>query len=258
MITLIGHGYIGSSLAKGLSNFNWITHKDEVPQNTTFIINATGYVGSPNADEIEKRKNFCIEANVLFPMRLEQTTKVPIIHITSGCVYDGYKDGGWLETDESNLNYDNGSFYGGSKALLEKLMTPYLNKSYLFRIRLPFGKDKHRKNLLCKLNKYEKLVNYQNSITCMEDLIVIVNYFIKNRPESGIYNVTNPGSITTKEIANMLKLDKEWFSEEEYKKTILAPRSNCTLNTKKLESVFSIMPIERAIDLTIAEYSKSI
>lgn len=258
MITLIGHGYIGSSLAKGLSDFNWITHNDEVPKNTTFVINATGYVGNPNADEIESRKNFCIDANVLFPMKLEQTTNIPIIHITSGCVYDGYKDGGWSETDESNLNYDNGSFYGGSKALLEKLMAPYLSKSYLFRIRLPFGENKHKKNLLCKLIKYEKLVNYRNSITCIEDLIDVVNYFIKNRPDCGIYNVTNPGSVTTRQIADMLGLSKEWFTEEEYKKTILAPRSNCTLNTNKLESVFSILPIENALDLTISNYRNQI
>ena len=191
-------------------------------------------------------------------MKLEQTTNVPIIHITSGCVYDGYKDGGWLETDESNLNYDNGSFYGGSKALLEKLIQPYLTKSYLFRIRLPFGKDKHKKNLLCKLIKYEKLVNYRNSITCIEDLINVVNYFIEARPEYGTYNITNPGSITTRQIADMLGLSKEWFTEEEYKKTILAPRSNCTLNTNKLESVFAMPSIEDALKITIDEYRKQI
>ena len=49
MIVLIGHGYIGEHIAKELDNqsiqYQWIHHTDNIPTDTTFIINATGYTG---------------------------------------------------------------------------------------------------------------------------------------------------------------------------------------------------------------------
>ena len=46
MITLIGHGYVGKYIGRELKEqvgaFNWISHKDLIPTNTDFIINAAG------------------------------------------------------------------------------------------------------------------------------------------------------------------------------------------------------------------------
>lgn len=256
MITLIGHGYVGSHIAEKLTNFNWITHKDAVPSNTSFIINAAGYVGTPNVDACEINKMECINANVLFPLELEKKFNVPIIHVSTGCLYMGYKDGGWLEDDEPNFNFDTGSFYNGCKGLFESLMKPYFDKSYLFRIRLPFGVKKHSKNLLTKYETYNKLVDFRNSITSMEDLVECVLFFIKERPKTGLYNVCNVGSTSTKEIVSLMNLSKEWMSEEEFNQVTTAKRSNCILNVDKLSDVYKIKTIEEALDITIKNYGK--
>ena len=139
MITLIGHGYVGKHIKKELEyqkiDHQWISHCERIPAATTVIINAAGYTGSPNVDACEIYKQETINGNVIFPIQLEETNKnIPIVHITSGCVYTGYKDNGWTEDDTPNFTFNNGSFYSGSKALLQTLMTPYYDKSYLLRL----------------------------------------------------------------------------------------------------------------------------
>ena len=42
-------------------------------------------------------------------------------------------------------------------------------------------------------------------------------------------------------------IDKEFFTEEEFKDSIVAPRSNCILNTDKINSVFSIRNVETVL-----------
>jgi UDP-glucose 4,6-dehydratase len=255
MITLIGHGYIGSFIQKELEReglkYNWISHTDFIPSDTSYIINCAGYTGVPNVDACEHNKQETIEGNVLFPLSLERNTSVPIMHISSGCVYTGYKTGGWLETDTPNFNFDNASFYSASKTLAQELLTPYMDKSYLMRVRMPFCDTNNPKSLLTKLSKYDKLIDKENSVSCVYDIAKVAVYFYKQRPECGIYNMCNPGSTTTKQIAYKLGLDKEWFTDEEFKDSVIAPRSNCVLNTEKLESVYKIRTTEEALDACI-------
>ena len=257
MITLIGHGYIGSFIQKELEQeglkYNWISHKDSVPMNTSYIINCAGYTGVPNVDACEYNKQKTIEGNVLFPLNLEKITNVPIMHISSGCVYTGYKDGGWLETDTPNFNFDNASFYSASKTLAQELLTPYLHKSYLMRVRMPFCNTNNPKSLLTKLSKYDKLIDKENSVSCVYDIAKVAIYFYKNKPKFGIYNLCNTGSTTTKKISDKMGLNKEWFTEEQFKNSVIAPRSNCVLNTDKLESVYKIRSTDESLDECIKE-----
>lgn len=256
MITLIGHGYIGREIAQNLTNkFHWISHKDLIPSDTKVIINAAGFTGSPNVDACENLKQETIDGNVIFPLKLENSNKsIPIIHISSGCVYTGYKEGGWSETDPPNFDFNNGSFYSGSKALAQELLTPYLNKSYLLRIRMPFGNKRHQKNFLTKLERYEKLVDFENSLSYINDIVAVSIFFANNLPEPGIYNVCNPGSTTTKAVADKMNLKKTWFGHDEFKQHVRAPRSNCVLNCDKLLKVMSIQNVDSALTEAINTY----
>lgn len=252
MITLIGHGYIGNAISQELTNrrlpFDWIGHKEEISQETTVVINAAGYTGRPNVDACEIHKQETIDGNVIWPLTLEQKfTNIPIVHISSGCVYTGYKDGGWTEEDPPNFDFNNGSFYSGSKVLEQKLLEPYMNKSYLLRIRMPFGDHEDPKNLLTKLKNYKKLVNFENSLSYINDVAKISVNFALDRPEAGVYNVCNPGSKTTEEIVDMMRLNKEWFRKEEFEQSVQAPRSNCTLNTNKLTRIYPIQNVNSAL-----------
>jgi len=261
MIALIGHGYVGQHIAKELKSkgipFEWYNHKSRVPSSMTAIINAAGYTGVPNVDACESHKQDCIQGNVVFPMLLERNYPyTPIIHITSGCVYTGYKDGGWTEDDTPNFNFNNGSFYSASKALFQSLINPNW-KSYLLRIRLPFGDEHNPKNYLTKLTKYDKLVDFENSISYVNDVAATAVYFARYLPKPGTYNVCNPGTITTKQVADMMGLQKQWYTEEEFNQAVVAPRSNCNMSSDKLNRVFPIQSAESALKQAIGRLNNA-
>lgn len=257
MIGLIGHGYVGTYVEKYLKRngfkYLWLTHKDKIPAEVKFLINAAGYTGVPNVDACEIYKDECVNGNILFPLELEKRFDGPIIHISSGCVYTGY-DKHFTENDAPNFTFNNASFYSACKGLEQELLKPYLHKSYLFRIRMPFGPDRTQKNLLTKLEAYDKLIDKENSVTQVEDLAEVIGHFIRTKPAYGIYNVTNVGSTTTKKLADALALNKEWMTDEEFKSITKAPRSNCVLSTKKLESVYKMRSVDEAVFDTVKRY----
>lgn len=257
MITLIGHGYIGTHIAKRLRNFEWISHLETPRKDTDFIINATGYIGHPNVDACEVNRELCLEANVLYPLSLEQKYSVPILHVTSGCVYYGYPKGGYREQDAPNLNFDNGSFYSGCKGLLQKLIEPYLSKSYLLRIRMPFDDTASPRNLLRKYERYSQLVDFENSMTSIDDFLSCVDLFVKERPEFGMYNIVNKGTTTTKQIVDLMKLEKQWFDPATFDQAVKAKRSNCSLNADKIKKIYAMPTIEEALERTVYNYRKN-
>jgi dTDP-4-dehydrorhamnose reductase len=259
MITLIGHGYIGHAIYNKLQiqsyyPVEWIDHQTKISSSTSLIINAAGYTGSPNVDACEIHKEDTIAGNVIWPLKLElENPKTPIIHITSGCVYTGY-DKEYTEEDAPNFNFNNGSFYSGSKALAQKLLEPFMHKSYLFRIRMPFGSDRHPKNFLTKLEIYTKLVDFRNSLSHIDDIADTVLHFIVTRPNFGIYNLVNSGSKTTKEIVSMMGITKNWYTHDEFAAAVTAPRSNCVLDVSKLSDVIRVRSIDDALKDALAKY----
>lgn len=256
MITLIGHGYVGKHIACELEkqelDYKWISHKDIIPKSNV-IINAAGYTGFPNVDACEIHKQETIDGNVIWPIQLElNNINTPIVHISSGCVYTGY-DKQYTEEDDPNFNFNNGSFYSGSKSLGQKMLEPFMFKSYLLRIRMPFGDYDDPKNFLTKMKRYDKLISYNNSLSYMPDVArFAVACTIGNIPK-GIYNVCNPGYSNAREIIDMMGIDKEFFTEQQFKDSIVAPRSNCILSTDKMNSVFPIQHVKTALKTAIGE-----
>jgi len=248
MATLFGHGYIGTAIAKGLveagMNLYWYHHADvrHVILDKV-IIDCAGFVGHPNMDACEEHKKECIEGNIIWPIKLEERYRgVPIIHISSGGVYTGYKDGGWTEEDKPNFK---DSFYSLTKILEQENLN--LKNNYLLRIRSAFEKEDDPRNYLTKLKTYSRLIDTRNSLSSLVDIVAVVLFFVRELPEPGIYNVCNSGSITTKEIIEMFGIKKEWFSMEEFNAHVKAPRSFCTLNTDKLSSIFPIRDVTEAL-----------
>lgn len=261
-IVLIGHGYVGNYIKAELEavtkQFRWIKYR-HISHTTPlydvfahadapidFIINAAGYTGVPNVDacELLENRQHCIDGNVIFPLSLSNAfSKVPVLHITSGCVYNGYPEGGYTEKDPLNFDFGNGSFYSGSKALFQRLWQAqgHQTKDYLFRIRMPFGPDRHSKNLITKLSTYPKLIDKLNSISYLPDVARAAVYFAVNHADipAGIYNAVNPEPVRTSLIAERFGFDKEWMSDTEFKQIAVAPRSNCTLNPTKMENYFN-------------------
>jgi nucleoside-diphosphate-sugar epimerase len=252
-IVLIGHGYVGRYIAAELDaqsiHYIWTNHNKYIPFDADFIINAAGFTGVPNVDACELRKADTVQGNINFPLHLERTFGCQILHLTSGCVYTGYKDNGWTESDTPNFNWNNGSFYSATKAEFQKLWTEYGydKKSYLLRLRMPFGPDNLDKNLLMKLWNYDRLVNFENSITYLPDLARAVVRFIEDRPLPGIYNAVNPGGVTTRQITEIAGINKPFYTTEEWASKAIAPRSNCVLNTDKMQAISEFRPADQAL-----------
>ena len=248
--TLFGRGYLGTAIynhftKNGIKTY-WYAHdtKEHIIIGD-IIINAAGFTGFPNIDECEIKRKECIEGNVVWPIFLENRYKnYPILHLSSGCIYQGYKSKGkgWTESDPANFS---GSFYSLCKTIEQEHLD--LEYNYLLRIRMPFAKDNSDRNYLNKLRKYPKLVDGENSLSCLDDVVRVVLFFAQSFPEPGIYNVCNEGHIGAKEIADMMGLQKEWFTREEFDNFVSTPKSFTTLNTDKLQKIFPIRDVREAI-----------
>lgn len=211
-----------------------------------YLINAAGFSGKPNVDGCEDYKRECLESNVILPSLLSevcQELNIILVHISSGCVYNGYEKI-WTEDDPSNFNFraNNCSWYSGTKALAEELLENN-KKSYILRLRFPFDSDLDSpRNYLRKLIGYPKIVNSLNSITNIQDFTNITFDIINKKLPFGKYNIFNEGPVYTKEVITILNKHfdlekKEWFdSIEEFQKTVKAKRTNCVLSTEKLKS----------------------
>ena len=278
IILLGGSGYVGQAFQVFLKTknmpFQSIARKEldyydktKLAQlirdtNATFLINAAGYTGKPNVDACENHKTETLFGNAILPGRIREVcedSKLPWGHVSSGCIYTGHKpDGrGFNENDPPNFSFrtNNCSFYSGTKALGEEILADAKN-CYLWRLRIPFSNIDSSRNYLSKLLRYEYLLEAENSISHLNDFVIACMATWKKRLPFGIYNVTNPGSVTTKQVVELLK--KHLVPEREFKffkdedefmqKAARTPRSNCVLDSRKIiEAGIDLRPAKDAI-----------
>jgi len=232
------------------------THKPK------FLINAAGYTGKPNVDACESDQAECLFGNAVLPGRIRTACEelgIPWGHVSSGCIYSGRKSngGGWTEEDEPNFSFRDGpcSFYSGTKALGEEVLKGAKN-CYIWRLRIPFNEEKSPRNYLQKLLHYSSLLEAENSISHIDDYINSCLSSFTQECEPGIYNLTNSGSITTRQVVKWMKeegvTDKEFtfFENEEdfMAKAVITPRSNCVMDTSKAErNGIALRPVEEAV-----------
>ena len=111
----------------------------------------------------------------------------------------------------------------------------------ILRLRMPVSDDLHSRNFVTKIAKYEKVVDIPNSNTLLHDLLP-ASIMMAEHNETGIYNFTNPGAISHNEVLTLfrdiVRPDFKWsnFTLQEQSKVIKAGRSNCKLDTGKLEA----------------------
>jgi len=279
MLALLGSkGFVGNKLLQKLhsrgidsaffsltnkSSFDYINLKNFlITSRATFLLNAAGFTGKPNVDACEFSKYGCLQGNAVLPGIIREVCedlKIPWGHISSGCIYSGRRaDGaGWTEEDVPNFSFRSPpcSFYSGTKALGEELLQGAEN-CFVWRLRIPFNHEASPRNYLQKILNYENLLEAENSVSHLEEFCQkCIDCFTKD-VEPGIYNMTNPGSITTSQVTEwMIKeglTDKKFNffdSEEEFMtKAAVAPRSNCVLDTTKAERAgIAMRPVEEAM-----------
>lgn len=225
------------------------------------VVNCAGKTGRPNVDWCEDHKGETLFGNVTVPLILARACEeqgVYMVHIGSGCVYEGYNNGeGFSEDDEPNFA---GSYYSRTKAWSERMLMDF--PVLQMRLRMPFDSVPSERNFVTKITKYNKVISVPNSISVLEDFMKAAEMLIAKKA-TGVYNVTNPGTIDHKTILDMYielvdpNYKYELFSLEELAKVTKAGRSNCGLSVKKLETEgIHLRPVEQAVRESLIEYRK--
>jgi len=242
-----------------LNNF----HRNILEGEDIVVVNCAGYIGKPNVDACELAKTDCVEGNVLFPAMISQLCAdrgYQYVHISSGCIYGGYEKH-FTEQDAPNFDFQNGSFYSGTKALAEKVVQQNNPSSYIFRLRIPFDECASPRNYLTKLMNYSTLLDAENSLTHRGDFAEYSIKLIEQKTPKGIYNITNKGSVTTQQVVELIKKHKlsdknfQFFTNlDEFMQQTTAPRSNCVLDISKIEQYIKIRTAEEALDSACLKY----
>ena len=257
-------------------------------QQPDFLINAAGYVGRPNVDACETARADTLAGCLLLPVMIShacRATGTPWGHVSSGCIYNGAKifEGGvtrvekdltapavqtlirntpeavcgFSELDEPNFSFRKPpcSFYSGVKALAEEALADD-DQVYIWRLRIPFDHRDNPRNVLTKLQTYSKVYDNVNSLSQLGDFVQACLELWRRRTPFGIYNITNPGYVTSRQVVGIIerilkpnRVFQYWADDTVfYRVAAKTPRSNCVLDvTKLLATGIRMKPVEEAL-----------
>ena len=112
------------------------------------------------------------------------------------------------------------------------------------------------------------LLNVKNSLSHRSDFAKYCIDLLEKKVPHGIYNITNKGSVTTEEVVDLIKKhlrdnlkfkmpNKEFkfFNNlDSFNEEVVAPRSNCVLDTSKVESFINIRNVKDALVDSLSKY----
>lgn len=261
-ILILGNGYVGNKLYQHLDDGGYSVSLFEAKTSgyhdrKTFwrlllnmepdlVINCSGFTGRPNIDQAEELKEECWKYNVENPLQIAELCNsfgVKHIHISSGCIYNGY-DKEFTEEDKPNFGlFDESSFYSKSKHAFEIMSSKYPSK--ILRLRMPITGDDNPRCYLSKIRQYPNLIDFVNSKTYIPDLCGFVMALIESDVEwknQDIYNVVNSAPLSTKVVTELMFMAKkhnpDWKFVDISEIPIVAPRSNCVLDNSKADSIY--------------------
>ena len=288
-LILGGNGYVGGAFQKYLqqknipfevisrSDVNYADEKSLLQlirsRRPEFLINAAGYTGRPNVDACEVHRTECLQGNAVLPGVVKsacEQSNLPWGHVSSGCIFTGANpDGtGFSELDTPNFSFrhNNCSFYSGCKALGEELLAD-ASECYIWRLRIPFNEIDGPRNYISKMMRYDCLLQATNSLSQLDEFAAACVTCWLNRVPFGTYNLTNPGTVTTKDVVAMIKrhglTSKEFRffdSEDQFmQQAAKTPRSNCILDTSKAERLeLPMRPVAEALEIAMQQWSKNV
>ncbi|MFA6467207.1 MAG: sugar nucleotide-binding protein [Patescibacteria group bacterium] len=273
-ILIIGKGYLGTRCVQTWSD---AVMTDKIVETVSdveklidehkpdAILNAAGIVGKPNVDWCETHQVETYKGNTILPLIIAeacQKKNVYLLHMGTGCIFYGTAPdaSAWTEDDYANPV----AVYTRCKYSTDLALSTMANVG-IARIRMPIDYQSHPANLIDKLAKYPKIVDVENSVTVVEDMIEVFHQLLEKKA-TGIFHVTNPGSIKHREIIELYekyvdeKHHNEWISEEELVKMGLADkkRSNNIMTSKNLTKYgITMRPIKEAIEDTMKKYERN-
>jgi len=252
-VLILGKGFVGNALKKEMPDA-FIVSKQELnyfdemtlisylcEKRIKLVINCSGYTGNPNVDACENDKENCYKQNVELVRSLQRScVGVKIIHVSSGCIYDGYEK---VFTEEDTPNFgmfsDKSSFYSKTKHIAETIISKTLDDIAVVRLRIPFDYVSSRKNYFNKLLNYNNLIDFRNSKTDLRYLCRFIHKLADNFTP-GIFNAVHSNALTTQQVLDiMVEYDlynPNWKIVDYKDIPIKANRSNCVLSNQKAKN----------------------
>jgi dTDP-4-dehydrorhamnose reductase len=232
-ILIVGRGWVGNMMWRKLGanhSVEFCSHTEcfgKLRSELDWVINCAGVTGKPNVDACEKDPIGTHLGNAVFPIRLADACTrlgIRLAHFSSGCIYEGT-----IDTLDAAPNFF-GSVYSTSKGVSDTYLQ---DKAMVLRIRMPFNGEFVPKNFLYKVVAYSRNAKLWdgglNSITNIDEATDMVRSMVEHDFPNGPYNLLNEGAITMHEIADLLNIQCEWFTDDDFTAATVAKRSNCVL-----------------------------
>lgn len=182
-----------------------------------------------------------------------------IIHVSTAYVFDGKKEGAYLESDNPNPL----EWYGQTKLFAEEAVLESDVNSVIFRIDQPFRSDRYPRldivhRIIEKLNSNNlppMFINHYFGPTFIDDFIKVIDWSIRKNIQ-GLYHSSSGESWTDYDFALMVKSILDLSGDvrrgdlNEYLGTLSRPyQKNTALDNSKLVSEidFEMLSIRDAV-----------
>lgn len=231
-----------------------------VDVNPTHVFSATGRThmdGFNTIDGLEgdrSKLTINIQDNLTGPLVLASLCVELRVHLTilsTGCIYHSQYKG--EKALDSFTELDHPNFFGSSYSIVKGSLNSVLaqdvfaSKVLTLRIRLPIFTHPHARNSLTKILTYPKICSLDNSITDW-DLFERYLQTLMMCKITGLLNFVNRGAVSHRFIIDKYRLMVDpnhkckFVSPSELAATLKAERSNCVLDTSRLENIFDGVP----------------
>ena len=210
---VVGRGQVGKHLANFINDhFPTLWWCDDIETldaqrlshlGPLAVVNAAGKTDLQWCEENAREAFRCNVSAPLGLLRACQFNHVPLIHLSSGCIWDGpYIRGLGFKPEDRPTP---ASYYAWTKAACDSMMMAEARVGLnILRPRQVFSGVWTPRNLLVKLLNYEKLLATPNSMTSLKTIADTVLILLRNPGWTRTWNVYDRGIITPLRVGEML------------------------------------------------------
>lgn len=274
-IVIFGYGQVGQSLEKYFSSKCIVSiNKDRVDdllyddklyrvllkqfwdaEDHDIIFINTVAISNTRYCEVHWEESY--KVNVEFPIQLAQTlnyfdSKVPLFHVSTGCIFDGNKAPKFENDPPTPL-----IAYSRQKLMAETIRHLH-DETVIIRPRMIFSPLSIKSNLLRKIFSFYEFINEQNSMTSVDLICRFFDVAIKEHL-FGTFNLCHKGTISPfgvkREISNIWGWGNPilWIDKKNLHKKLELNLTDTLIDSSKAGEYVELGDIKEEIIKTIKE-----